>query len=116
MMLITMGVFGPDSEANKNATENFMGSLSDSQLELIHSLNQNVLDRISGVMVDPTTGEPTLAMVNETDKMIRQMEENPYMKLMNILVDGLESSAQQQGRNDPLEIFNFMEVSAKKKE
>merc|ERR1712048_935505 len=44
---------------NQNATENFMGSLSDHQLELIHSLNQNVLDRISNVMVDPTTGQPT---------------------------------------------------------
>merc|ERR1712048_164166 len=116
MMLITMGVFGPDSEANKNATENFMGSLSDVQLELIYSLNQNVLDRITNVIIDPTTGEPTEAMVNETEKMIHQMEENPYMKLMNILVDGLETSAQQQGRNDPLDIFNFMQVSAHKKE
>lgn len=116
MMLITMGVFGPDSEANKNATENFMGSLSDTQLELIHSLNQNVLDRISDVMVDPKTGQPTELMVNETDKMIRQMEENPYMKLMNILVDGLETNAHQHGERDPLDIFNFMQVGAQKKE
>merc|ERR1711981_1177128 len=108
LMLITMGVFGPDSEANKNATENFMGSLSDVQLELIHSLDQNVLDRISAVMVDPTTGEPTEAMVNETEKMIHQMEENPYMKLMNILVDGLETSAKDSGNRDPLDIFNFL--------
>merc|ERR1712070_1303499 len=96
MMLITMGVFGPDSEANKNATENFMGSLSDVQLELIHSLNQNVLDRISAVMVDPTTGEPTPAFVNETEKM------------MNIMVDSMEKDAQQHGNRDPLEIFNFL--------
>merc|ERR1712110_20097 len=108
MMLITMGVFGPDSEANKNATENFMGSLSDEQLKMIHSLNQNVLDRISAVMVDPTTGEPTPAFVNETEKMIKQMEENPYMKLMNIMVDSMEKDAQQHGNRDPLEIFNFL--------
>merc|ERR1712070_1122386 len=103
MMLITMGVFGPDSEANKNATENFMGSLSDEQLKMIHSLNQNVLDRISAVMV-----EPTPAFVNETEKMIKQMEENPYMKLMNIMVDSMEKDAQQHGNRDPLEIFNFL--------
>merc|ERR1712048_802474 len=108
LMLITMGVFGPDSEANKNATENFMGSLSDHQLELIHSLNQNVLDRISNVMVDPTTGQPTPALVNETEKMIHQMEENPYMKMMNLLVDSLETSAKDSGNRDPLDIFNFL--------
>merc|ERR1711981_1323755 len=108
LMLITMGVFGPDSEANKNATENFMASLSDHQLELIHSLNQNVLDRITNVIIDPKTGEPTEAMVNETEKMIHQMEENPYMKMMNLLVDSLETSAKDSGNRDPLDIFNFL--------
>jgi len=108
LMLITMGVFGPDSEANKNATQNFMGSLSDHQLELIHSLNENVLDRISNVMVDPATGDPTPALVNETEKMMRQMEENPYMKMINLLVDGLETSAKDSGNRDPLDIFNFL--------
>jgi len=114
LMLITMGVFGPDSEANKNATENFMGSLSDHQLELIHTLNQNVLDRITNVIIDPKTGEPTEAMVNETDKMMHQMEENPYMKLMNLMVDSLETQSMQKGNRDPLDLFNFIQVSSKK--
>jgi len=112
MMVITMGVFGPDSEANKNATDNFMGCLSDRQVELIHSLNQNVLDRVSAVMVDPTTGEPTPAFVQETDKMMKRMEENPYMKLLNVLVDSLD----EQPRREPLgfEAFNFIQYEVPK--
>merc|ERR1712048_21806 len=63
LMLITMGVFGPDSEA---------------------------------------------------DKMMHQMEENPYMKLMNLMVDSLETQSMQKGNRDPLDLFNFIQVSSKK--
>lgn len=113
MMVITMGVFGPDSEANKNATDNFMGCLSDKQVELIHTLNQNVIDRVLSVIVDPQTGEPTESFVNESNKMIQRMDENPYMKLLNLVVDELD---QQPTRRQPLgmEVFNFIQYNPSK--
>ena len=58
MMLLTLGVYGPDSEKNVKATEDFMKSLSPKQSELLSKLQHDVLEKVVNVMIGPD-GSPS---------------------------------------------------------
>jgi hypothetical protein len=92
MMLLTLGVYGPDSEKNVKATEDFMKSLTPQQSSLLTSLQHQVLDKIVNVMMNPD-GTPSKALIQETEKQLEQIEKSPVMQLLNTAFGTDESSS-----------------------
>eukprot|EP00301_Raphidiophrys_heterophryoidea_P013251 c2061_g1_i1.p1 GENE.c2061_g1_i1~~c2061_g1_i1.p1 ORF type:complete len:277 (+),score=99.18 c2061_g1_i1:125-832(+) len=95
MMILTLGVFGPDSSANANATEKFLGSLSHTQSDMLFKLQHNVLERLMSVMSNPD-GTPSQKLIDETELQMHKLEKSPVMTVLNGLLGSVTQDSQQQ--------------------
>eukprot|EP00299_Pterocystis_sp_00344_P007889 c2764_g1_i1.p1 GENE.c2764_g1_i1~~c2764_g1_i1.p1 ORF type:complete len:247 (-),score=69.41 c2764_g1_i1:41-781(-) len=82
MVLLTLGVFGPDSAANMNATQSFMQSLTAEQSKMMFDLEHSVLERLMNAMVN-ADGTPSQALVDEMEREMKAMEASPGMHLVS---------------------------------
>jgi len=82
MMVLTLGVYGADSEKNVKATEEFMQELTPKQNELIQKLQHDVIEKVVNAMIN-ADGTPTQALIDETEKQLSLMEKSPIFQLLN---------------------------------